>query len=239
LHDYAILIAKTTILLIAILRIYILSESLSLSNRQVKIPAPEYVSGLGAGEHGVMFYTSLREMRDIHFAFVKSGLENDWVVNYALPGSSVDELRTAMENYGIEVKKYEADGSLIIAKGEDIYLDPLKPDINYCRSKAEELIGYVMNRKDKRRLRIATDLTSYFLPHGSYVSLFDLENLFGRRSDLPVTLLCAYDATVLPAVKDLDITFFYKRINKEWRKFVDAHSFAIYTSKGKDIIFTI
>lgn len=216
-----------------------LSESLSLSKRQVKMPAQQYVRGVAAGEHGVMFYTSLNEMRDIHFAFVKSGLENDWVVNYALPGSSVDELRKSMRNYDIDVEKHESDGSLIIARGEDLYLNPVKPDINYCRSKAEEVIKYVMGRKDKKGLRIATDLTSYFLPHGSYVSLFDLENLFGRRSDLPVTLLCAYDATVLPAVKDLDITFFYKRINKEWRKFVDAHSFAIYSSMGKDIIFTI
>jgi hypothetical protein len=55
---------------------------------------------------------------------------------------------------------------------------------------------------------------------------------------MPLTLICAYDATIIPAVTDLDIALFYK-INKEWRKFVDIHSFAIYTAKGKDIIFTI
>ncbi len=92
---------------------------------------------------------------------------------------------------------------------------------------------------DKKGLRVATDLTSFFLPHGHYLSLLDAEHLFQPRMDLPITLICAYDAAIIPAVKDLDITFFYKKINKQWRQFVDAHSFAIYVSKNKSIAFTI
>jgi hypothetical protein len=125
-----------------------------------------------------------------------------------------------------------------IQKGEEIYKDPVRPDLEFHRKQADEVIKYFLN-KGKKGVRIATDLTSFFLPHGLYISLFDVEHLFKPRTDLPLTLLCAYDAAILPAVKDLDIVFFYKEINKEWRKFVDAHSFAIYTSKGKDIIFTI
>jgi hypothetical protein len=71
------------------------------------------------------------------------------------------------------------------------------------------------------------------------LQLFDVEDLFKPRTDLPLTLICAYDAAIIPAAKDLDITFFYKRINKEWRQFVDAHSFAIYVTKDKNITFTI
>jgi hypothetical protein len=59
------------------------SEALSMSSRQILIPPTQYVSSLGAGEHGVIFYTSKEEMRNIHFAFVKSGLENNWEI-YAL-----------------------------------------------------------------------------------------------------------------------------------------------------------
>jgi hypothetical protein len=58
---------------------------------------------------------------------------------------------------------------------------------------------------------------------GLYVNLFDAEHLFQPRTDLPITLICAYDAAILPAIKDLDITFFYKRINSEWKQFVDAY----------------
>jgi MEDS: MEthanogen/methylotroph, DcmR Sensory domain len=208
-----------------------------MSNRQIVIPPTKYVSNLDAGEHGILFYTSKEEMRNIHFAFVKSGLENNWGVIYAAPGSYSEELRNAMQSYGIDTK-YEDDGSLVIQKGEEIYKDPAKPDLESFRAQSNDVINYFMNM-GKKGLRIATDLTSFFLPHGLYISLFDVEHLFQPRMDLPVTLICAYDAAVIPAVKDLDITFFYKRINKEWRQFVDAHSFAIYVSKNKSIAFTI
>jgi hypothetical protein len=41
--------------------------------------------------------------------------------------------------------------------------------------------------KGKKGLRVATDLTSFFLPHGLYISLFDVEHLFRPRIDLPLT----------------------------------------------------
>ena len=209
-----------------------------MSNRQIVIPPTQYVSNLGAGEHGILFYTSRKEMRNIHFAFVKSGLENNWGVVYAAPGSYSEELRNEMQNYGIDTRKYEEDGSLVIQKGEEIYKDPAKPDLEFHKRQANDVVNYFMN-KGKKGLRVATDLTSFFLPHGLYISLFDVEHLFRPRTDLPLTLICAYDAAIIPAAKDLDITFFYKRINKEWRQFVAAHNFAISVSKDKNITFTI
>lgn len=55
-----------------------MSETLIMASRQVDIPPIEYVKNIKEGEHGVMFYTSQEDMRKIHFAFVKSGLENNW-----------------------------------------------------------------------------------------------------------------------------------------------------------------
>lgn len=215
-----------------------MSETLSMASRQVPVPPVEYVTNIRGGEHGVMFYTSIEDMRKILFAFVRSGLENNWGVIYSLPGSAVNEIRSLMQDYGIDIQKYEAEGSLYIISGEDSFKDPFKPDLEYCKSLTEQAIKN-FNNQGKRGTRIATELSSFFLPLGLYVALYDLESLFERRTVQPVTLICAYDATIIPATTDLDIAFFYKRINKEWRKFVDAHSFAIYTAKGKDIIFTI
>jgi hypothetical protein len=209
-----------------------------MSNRQVSIPPAQYVSNLNAGEHGILFYTSKEEMRKIHFAFVKSGLENNWGVVYIAPGSYAEELRKEMQNYGIDVKKYEEDGSLVIQKGEEVYKDPAKPNLDLFKKQSLDVLNHFID-KGKKGLRIAPDLTSFFLPHGLYISLFDVEHLFKPRMDLPLTVICAYDAAIIPAAKELDILFFYKRINKEWRQFVDAHSFAIYVSKNKSITFTI
>jgi DcmR-like sensory protein len=194
-----------------------------MSNRQVVLPPTQYVSNLGADEHGILFYTSRKEVRNIHFAF---GLENNWGVVYAAPGSYSEELRNEMQKYGIDTRRYEEDGSLVIQKGEEIYKDPSKPDLEFHKRQANDVVNYFM-KKGKKGLRVATDLTSFFLPHGLYISLFDVEHLFRPRIDLPLTLICAYDAAIIPAVKDLDITFFYKRINKEWRQFVDAHKLGL------------
>ena len=62
-------------------------EVLSMASRRVDVPPVEYVKGIKGGEHGVIFYMSKKDMRKIHFAFVKSGLENNWGVIYAAPGS--------------------------------------------------------------------------------------------------------------------------------------------------------
>jgi hypothetical protein len=110
------------------------SETLSMSNRQIVIPPTQYVSNLGAGEHGILFYTSRKEMRNIHFAFVKSGLENNWGVVYVAPGSYADELRNEMQSYGIDINKYEEDGSFIIQKVEEIYKDPAKPNLDFLNT---------------------------------------------------------------------------------------------------------
>jgi MEDS: MEthanogen/methylotroph, DcmR Sensory domain len=215
-----------------------MSNVLSTASRRVDVPPDEYVRNIEGGEHGVIFYTSKQDMRKIHFAFLKSGLENNWGAIYAAPGSYYEDLRNEMQIYGIDIKKYEYDGSLFIQKGEEVYKDPAKPDLEFLKKQAYDIINYFLT-KGKKGVRIATDLTSFFLPHGLYISLFDVEDLFKPRTDLPLTFICAYDAAIIPAVKDIDIAFFYKQINKEWRKFVDAHSFAIYIAKGKDIIFTI
>jgi hypothetical protein len=83
-----------------------MSETLSMAKREVRVPPTEYVSDIRGGEHGVMFYTSREDMRNIHFAFVKSGLENNWGVVYAAPGAYSKDLRNKMQNYGIDVKMY-------------------------------------------------------------------------------------------------------------------------------------
>jgi KaiC/GvpD/RAD55 family RecA-like ATPase len=71
----------------------------------------------------------------IHFAFVKSGLENNWGVVYATATESIDEVRNAMQKYGINTQYYEkkeeekGNGSLIIMRGKDLYKNTDNPDI--------------------------------------------------------------------------------------------------------------
>ncbi len=126
----------------------------------------------------------------------------------------------------------------MIVKGEDIYRSGETPDLENAKNTVKAVVeGFLSKGKDG--VRIAGDLTSYFLPRGLLMEWFNLESLFERQTSLPLTVLCAYDANQIPATKDLDIMFYYKKINNEWQNFVDAHSFAIYISKDKSVTFTI
>jgi hypothetical protein len=77
-------------------------------------------------------------MQMIHFAFVKSGLDNNWGAVYAIATESIDEVRSAMQRYGINTQYYEKEKeeeqekgncSLIIIMGEDLYKNADNPDI--------------------------------------------------------------------------------------------------------------
>ena len=211
---------------------------LSMSDRQISITPEEFVKTVRPGEHGCIFFTRQEDLRRLQYAYVISGLEQNMGVVYATPSEKYNDTRKAMRNYGIDLDKYEQNGSLMIVKGEDIYKDGQTPDLEHSKEVVKTVVeGFLSKGKDG--IRIAGDLTSYFLSRGLLMEWFNLESLFERRSSLPLTVLCGYDANLIPATKDLDIMFYYKKINKEWQNFVDAHSFAVYLSKDNDVIFTI
>lgn len=167
-----------------------MSEALSMASRQVDVQPEEYVRNTRGGEHGVMFYISKEDMRKIHFAFIKSGLENDWGVVYAAPGSYSEDLRNEMQNYGIDIKKYEGDGSLLIQKGEEIYRDPVKPDLEFQKKQADDVINYFLN-KGKKGVRIATDYGLFCTHYLS--SYFTVWILLGREVNIcAVVFHCIY-----------------------------------------------
>jgi hypothetical protein len=216
---------------------------LSESRNRINIPTNQFLNNLKAGEHGCVFYLSKEEMQMIHFVFVKSGLENNWGVVYATATESIDEVRNAMQSYGINTRYYEKEeeekgnGSLIIMIGEDLYKNVDNPDIENWINTTKSLSNMFIS-KGKKGVRVAADLSSYFLSRGLIEQWLELEYVLERKVSLPISILCAYDVR-FPEVWDTDILKYYLKINSDSKEFVDAHSFAIYTSRDKSITFTI
>lgn len=216
---------------------------LSESRNRINIPPEQFLNNLKVGEHGCVYFSSKEEMQMIHFAFVKSGLENNWGVVYATATESIDEVRNAMQKYGINTRYYEKEeeekgnGSLIIIRGEDLYKNTDNPDIENWINTTKSLSDMFIS-KGKKGSRMASDLSSHFLSRGLVEQWLKLEYVLERKLSLPISILCAYDIR-FPEVWDTDIMKYYVKINSENKQFVDAHSFAIYTSRHKSIIFTI
>ena len=207
------------------------------SRSRIDVSPAEFLKALKAGEHGCVFYRSREEMHDILFAFVKSGLEDNWGVVYAIASEEIEEERDAMQIYEIDTENYEANGSLLLLKGKDLYQDPKNPDLENWKGSTKR-ISESFIAKGKKGVRLAADLSSYFLSRGLRKQWFDLEYAIERKLSLPLSVLCAYDA-YMPKLWDTDILKYYVRINGENKDFIDAHSFAIFVAKGKSVIFRI
>lgn len=203
--------------------------------------SPElFLKTLKAGEHGCVFFFSKEEMHKIHFGFVKSGLESNWGVVYITATESIEDVRSSMQKFGINTHSYEEEGnkSLFILRGEELYKNPENPDIKNWLDALKSISEMFVSKKDKRGVRVAADLSSYFLSRGLLKQWHDLEYALEKKLSLPVSVLCAYDANI-KELWDIDVLNHYRSLNQENKAFVDAHSFAIYTSKKNSVIFTV
>jgi hypothetical protein len=209
---------------------------------RVSQPVEKFLHDLEAGEHGCIFYFSKDDMQKIHFAFVKSGLENNWGVVYVTAIESVEEIRKAMQRHGINTLQYEnaeerEDNSLLIVKGEELYKNAENPDIDNWKNVAKSISDMFIS-KGKKGVRIAADLSSYFLSHGFIHQWHELEYVLEKKLSSPISILCAYDSHS-PELLETDVLKYYDRLYNENKEFIDAHSFTIYVAGNKSIIFRI
>jgi hypothetical protein len=114
-------------------------------------------------KHIIIFVIMLKNSRNrieaspeqnIQFAFVKSGLENNWGAVYATATQSIAEIRSAMRKYGIDTNRFEeSDGggtSLLIVKGEDLYNNPEHPDLDNSKKTTKSICDDFIAKGKKR-----------------------------------------------------------------------------------------
>jgi hypothetical protein len=208
---------------------------------RINVSAEKFLHNLEAGEHGCIFYSSREEMQRIHFAFVKSGLESNWGVVYATATEPVENVRKSMQRYGIDAMQYEkneeGDGSLLIVRGEDLYINDENPDINHWMNIAKS-ISEMFASKGKKGVRVAADLSSHFLARGLIHQWHKLEYALEKKISLPISILCAYNSHY-PDLLESDVLRHYAKLYNENKDLVDAHAFAIYASKYSSVVFRI
>lgn len=69
---------------------------------------------IGEGEQIVVTYTSATDKMKVLSAFIREGLENGDLVDYTYPDEESETVRAELEKHGINVKKYEREGILIL-----------------------------------------------------------------------------------------------------------------------------
>jgi len=77
---------------------------------------------LREGEIAVMLYTSAVDKIKAFSAFIREGLENGDMVDYMYPDEETETVRTTLEEYGVNVEKYEKNGALRLRSLSEYYL---------------------------------------------------------------------------------------------------------------------
>ena len=72
------------------------------------------VLNISEGEAVILTYTSTADKMKVFSAFMREGLENGDAVNYFYPDEENETVRAKLKEHGINVEKYEKDGTLFM-----------------------------------------------------------------------------------------------------------------------------
>ncbi len=80
------------------------------------------VVSVGEGEAIILTYTSAADKMKVFSAFAREGLENGDLVSYTYPDEERETVRAKLKQYGIDVKKYEKEGALILESLNEFFM---------------------------------------------------------------------------------------------------------------------
>ena len=183
-----------------------------------------YVRDLEVGNHGIFFYRSPREKHEVLFNFLQAGFQKREGAIYVPSQETSTQIRRHMEDFGLNVKALERDGVLRIFDYNDWYIIDGEVDGSRTIMLAQRVFDEAMGIGLKG-LRACGEAACFF-EHKKEKELVEFELMIGRKFDLPVTVLCAYDVN---HAKSLDEKFFFSLIQ--------AHGPVVTSSFAREVKF--
>jgi len=160
----------------------------------------DYVRDLKVGNHGIFFYRSSYEKHEVLFNFLQVGLQKGEGAIYVPSQETSKQIRKHMEGFGLNVKTLERDGVLRIFDYDDWYIIDGEADGSHTIMLANRVFEKAMEIGLKG-LRACGEAACFF-EHKKEKELVEFELMIGRKLDLPVTVLCAYDVNHAKSLKE-------------------------------------
>jgi len=160
-----------------------------------KVEILNFVKTMRAKDHAILFYASRPDKREILFTYLKAGLEAGEAAIYVTSDESVNEIRRAMEDFGVNIDRYERTHALRIADYSEWYIAEGEFDIAKTFSLWERSLREALARGFKG-LRVAGD-TTWFFRHHMLNELVVYERALHRELEVPMEAICAYDDSVV------------------------------------------
>ncbi len=175
-------------------------------------------------DHVILVYDSLEAKRDTLFNYLRYGLDNGEAVKYVCSEESPNEIRGAMQDFGIPVSEYEKTGALDIMNYTDIYIRDGKFSVLDIMDTWDKYYSDALAEGFKG-LRVTGEM-SCFMKHSLVDELIEYEKALHTILDIPLTAICAYNAESLASVENpIDV----------YSELVKAHGKVLFAIKDTTI----
>jgi sugar-specific transcriptional regulator TrmB len=184
----------------------------------------QILTNLKPRDHVILFYDSSEAKRNTLFSYVEKGLENGEAAMYICSEESPDEIRAAMNEFGIDVQKYEMQGALEIISYTEMYIKDgvfnLDEVMEVWTTSYNEAIS-----KGFRGMRVTGEM-SCFIEHNLVKELIDYSHALHTILDIPMMAICAYNSDMLAQVDNpIDV----------YSELVKTHGKVLFAGKDKSV----
>jgi hypothetical protein len=184
----------------------------------------DYVRDLETGSHGIVFYKNPHEKREVLFNFLQAGFQKGEGMICVPSQESSEQIRRSMEDFGLDVKALERDGVLKVFDYDQFYIIDGEVDAAHTMKLAQSFLSEAMEIGLKG-LRTCGEAACFF-EHKKEKELVEFELMIGRKLDLPVTVLCAYDVNQAKSLEE-----------KKFFSLIKAHGSVITSSFAREVQF--
>jgi len=159
-----------------------------------------FMEELRPTNHLIFVYDSPEAKYNVLFNYLKTGLDMGEAGVYVASDENPDQIRDAMEEFGIHVEKYEKTGALQIFGHEDIYIKDGEFSIPATINSWNKLCNTAL-KSGFKALRV-TGETAWFFKRKLIQELIAYEKSLHRVLDIPMVAICAYNANDINKTKD-------------------------------------
>jgi len=191
----------------------------------------DFVKEMKAKDHVLLTYSNQEDKRSVLFTYLKAGLDKGEGAAYVTGQEATEEIRKAMQGFGIDVKRCTKSGALNVIDYKRWYIigggfDPEKT-LDLWKSLLEEC-----KKRGFKGLRVTGEMACFF-DKEMVEELMEYERSLHRTLEIPMTSICAYDAAVF--------TMQAARLNAidVFLNLLQAHSTAIIVEPLGGVVKTI
>jgi len=146
-------------------------------------------------DHVILFYDDPNDKRQVLFTYLKAGLDDGEAGAYITSQETPNQIRDGMKQFGIDVDKLDKSGALHVIDYRDWYFKDGTFTISKTMELWKKLYDQIMT-KGFKGLRV-TGETACFFEKRKVNELVEYEKSLHRKLELPMSVICAYDANVV------------------------------------------